>query len=200
MRICFFGDSFVNGTGDDQCLGWVGRLCSAERQKGRDLTMYNLGIRRDTSADVRRRWRREAAARLPPDCEGRLVFSFGLNDSSPSSRGAAPRVAARRTLEDARTVLSGARAWLPTLMVGPPPITESAERNARIVELSDQLQGVCDDLGVAFFSTVSFAQAGYEAWRAEADAGDGIHPNAGSYAALADVIGGWAGWREWFAE
>ena len=25
MRICFFGDSFVNGTGDDECLGWVGR-------------------------------------------------------------------------------------------------------------------------------------------------------------------------------
>lgn len=26
MRICFIGDSFVNGTGDDTCLGWVGRI------------------------------------------------------------------------------------------------------------------------------------------------------------------------------
>jgi acyl-CoA thioesterase-1 len=26
MRICFFGDSFVNGTGDDDGLGWVGRI------------------------------------------------------------------------------------------------------------------------------------------------------------------------------
>ena len=83
-------------------------------------------------------------------------------------------------------------------MIGPPPITESAERNARIVELSDQLEGVCDDLGVPFFSTVSFAQARYETWRAEADAGDGIHPNAVSYAALAELIGGWAERREWF--
>jgi hypothetical protein len=28
IRICFFGDSIVNGTGDDACLGWVGRICS----------------------------------------------------------------------------------------------------------------------------------------------------------------------------
>lgn len=77
MRLCFFGDSFVNGTGDDDCLGWVGRLCAAERRVGRDLTVYNLGVRRDTSDDILRRWRREAEARLPPGCGGRLVFSFG---------------------------------------------------------------------------------------------------------------------------
>ena len=35
-RICFFGDSFVNGTGDDDALGWVGRLCAAERRAGLD--------------------------------------------------------------------------------------------------------------------------------------------------------------------
>ncbi|HZC55143.1 MAG TPA: hypothetical protein VE396_03730 [Xanthobacteraceae bacterium] len=29
IRICFFGDSMVNGTGDDACLGWVGRICAA---------------------------------------------------------------------------------------------------------------------------------------------------------------------------
>jgi lysophospholipase L1-like esterase len=60
MRICFFGDSIVNGTGDPDCLGWVGRVCGAARKSGVDLTSYNLGIRRDTSADILRRWRREA--------------------------------------------------------------------------------------------------------------------------------------------
>ena len=74
MRICFIGDSFVQGTGDDACLGWVGRVCAALRQQGRDLTSYNLGIRRDTSADIRQRWQREAQLRLPAEHDGRLVF------------------------------------------------------------------------------------------------------------------------------
>jgi acyl-CoA thioesterase-1 len=52
MRICFFGDSFVNGTGDDDALGWVGRAVASARHAGRDVTAYNLGVRGDTSADV----------------------------------------------------------------------------------------------------------------------------------------------------
>ena len=80
MRICFLGDSFVNGTGDDDCLGWTGRICSSARRSGRDVTHYNLGVRRDTSADILARWRQEAERRLSPDLGGRLVFAFGGND------------------------------------------------------------------------------------------------------------------------
>jgi lysophospholipase L1-like esterase len=71
MRICFFGDSFVNGTGDDDGLGWVGRVVARARQGGRDVTAYNLGIRRDTSADVAARWVGEARLRLPHEHDGR---------------------------------------------------------------------------------------------------------------------------------
>ena len=28
IRICFIGDSLVNGTGDEAALGWAGRLCA----------------------------------------------------------------------------------------------------------------------------------------------------------------------------
>lgn len=51
MRLCFIGDSFVNGTGDDACLGWAGWICAAARQQGHDVTAYNLGVRRDTSTN-----------------------------------------------------------------------------------------------------------------------------------------------------
>ena len=63
MRICFIGDSFVNGTGDDACLGWAGRLCRDARAAGREVTYYNLGVRRNTSADIARRWRAEKRRR-----------------------------------------------------------------------------------------------------------------------------------------
>ena len=59
MRICFVGDSMVNGTGDPAYLGWVGRVLQAERGLRSELTGYNLGIRRDRSDQIRLRWRAE---------------------------------------------------------------------------------------------------------------------------------------------
>jgi len=58
MRICFVGDSFVNGTGDPEYLGWTGIICAVTRSWGYDITYYNLGIRRETSADILARWGR----------------------------------------------------------------------------------------------------------------------------------------------
>jgi acyl-CoA thioesterase-1 len=119
IRICFFGDSMVNGTGDDACLGWVGRVCAAARRRGRDLTCYNLGIRRDTSADVLARWQREA--RLLPEHDGRLIFSFGPNDCCPGEDIGGVRVAPGRALENAEAILMAAVASRPTLISRPTP-------------------------------------------------------------------------------
>ena len=44
IRICFVGDSFVNGIGDETALGWVGRVCALAHTHGFPLTSYNLGI------------------------------------------------------------------------------------------------------------------------------------------------------------
>jgi lysophospholipase L1-like esterase len=199
MRVCFFGDSFVNGTGDNDCQGWVGRLCAAERRGGADITLYNLGIRRDTSDDIRARWRREADARLPSGVGGRLVFSFGLNDCADDEHGVGPRVPPMQTVDNATAILRDASSWLPTLMVGPLPVTESRRRNDQVIALSEQLQRVCERLRVPFYSTVRFAEIAYRTWRMEAAAGDGIHPNGESYAALAEAIRTWRSWRDWCA-
>ena len=198
VRVCFFGDSFVNGTGDDDGLGWVGRLCAAERRAGADLTAYNLGVRRDTSADIRGRWRREAEARLPSEYDGRLVFSFGVNDCAALADGA-PRIAMAAALGNARAILGEASAWLPTLVVGPLPVTESAAQNERVVALSEGLAVICAGVGVPFFSALAFSTAAHEIWRAEAARGDGVHPNSRSYAALAETVRAWPAWRGWFA-
>jgi len=201
MRICFFGDSFVNGTGDDDCLGWVGRLCAGERRAEHDLTVYNLGVRRDTSADVRARWRREAEARLPEGCGRRLVFSFGANDCALEDDDTGPRIAAEATMANAAAILGEAKRWLPTLMVGPPPVAAEAERNAEIVRISEGIARVCADLGIPFISAATLAPAFYAKWRAEAEAqaGDGIHPNRAGYAALAEAIGRSGVWKAWLA-
>ena len=80
LRIAFLGDSMTTGAGDPTMLGWVGRVCAGAWGRGHDVTAYNLGIRRDTSADIHARWREEVAARLPPEHPRALVFCFGVND------------------------------------------------------------------------------------------------------------------------
>lgn len=57
LRLCFFGDSFINGTGDPAGLGWVGRACASQRTASPDLTVYNLGVRGNTTAQINQRWR-----------------------------------------------------------------------------------------------------------------------------------------------
>jgi acyl-CoA thioesterase I len=194
MRICFFGDSFVHGTGDDTCLGWVGRLCAAACRDGRDVSVYNLGIRRDTSADILRRWRREADARLPAGEASRLVFSFGANDCVAGDDSGGTRIALPRALANARAILSEARSWLPILMIGPPPVLDDVATDIRIASLSDGLSSICAEFQVPFLDVFRFVQ-GNEIWKKEATASDGTHPGAEGYAALATMIGEWSAWR-----
>src|SRR5687767_2146287 len=123
IRICFVGDSFVNGTCDPDYLGWTGRVCLVARQSGYDLTSYNLGVRRDTSTDIASRWRDECLRRLPTSCDGRIVFSFGVNDTTVEH--GATRVSTEQSLINTRKVLSTSVSLYPTLMVGPPPIADA---------------------------------------------------------------------------
>jgi acyl-CoA thioesterase I len=198
MRICFFGDSFVNGTGDDDGLGWVGRVVARARQSGCDMTAYNLGIRRDTSADVAARWMEEARRRLSPEHHGRLVFSFGANDCMASDDASLPRLAPEVSLANAAAVLTAARRWLPTLMIGPPAVADNRAANQRIGALSTEYSRLCDDLGVPYLDMCRVTLAA-SVWAEEALAGDGVHPNRGGYSLVADAVVNWTAWSVWTA-
>jgi lysophospholipase L1-like esterase len=195
MRICFFGDSIVNGTGDDACLGWTGRVCAAARQVGHDVTCYNLGIRRDTSADIGVRWRQEAERRLPPGLDGHLVFAFGGNDCV-SNGASGVRVAREQAVANAHHILSEASAWLPTLMIGPAPVTFDADADKRIAALSQDFARVCTDINVSYLPVFPVL-ASSPVWSREAAEGDGTHPNGGGYAEFAAIVSDWSAWRRW---
>jgi lysophospholipase L1-like esterase len=196
MRICFFGDSFVNGTGDDDGLGWVGRLVARARQAGRDVTGYNLGIRGNGSADVAARWKGEASLRLPSGCDGRLVFSFGANDGASNEVDGGPRVAPAESLAHAEATLRAAQRWLPTLMVGPGVIASDREATARICALSAEYAKLCERIGVPYLAICELLLAS-PTWCEEAVSGDGAHPNRGGYAIVADAVSRWHPWRAW---
>jgi lysophospholipase L1-like esterase len=187
MRLLAFGDSFVAGVGDPEHLGWTGRALAGRRE----VTLYNLGVRRDTSADIAARWRAEAMARLVADEPCRIVFSFGVNDSW--SEGGPPRVPPAQSLLGARAMLAGAGALAPALLVGPPPVPDPGVA-ARTEALNEHLQLLCARLKVPFID-VFRPLAADGLWLSEAQAFDGAHPGAAGYQRMADLIAAHPAWR-----
>lgn len=190
IRVAFVGDSFVNGYGDPEHLGWIGRVCSRARVRGHDVTGYNLGIRGDTGADVRRRWETEVRARLVDGDGALIVFSFGVNDCV--ERDGRVRVEPSDTVTHAGAILGSARVLAPVLFVGPPPVADAAT-NGRIESLSARLAALCADRAVPFLDTFAHLSRS-TAWMREVTAGDGAHPGAGGYADLAALIESWEPW------
>ena len=210
LRICFVGDSLTAGTGDAAYVGWPGRLCGAERSRGHDLTLYNLGVRADTSALIGGRWRAECAARLPDGVPHALVFMFGTNDSGEEA-GAGVRVPLERSLEHARAIIAEAKAWKPTLWLSPAPINEAQMpldstagikrdfRNRRILETVDAYASLATELEVPFLDLFR-PLAGDPRWQHALAACDGVHPAGAGYAVIAEQVGRWAAWRAWMAD
>jgi lysophospholipase L1-like esterase len=196
VRLCCFGDSLVNGTHDEAYLGWPGRVSAQLRTRDLVLTTYNLGIRRDTSRDIAARWRDEAVRRLPEHADGRLVFSFGVNDCVMESGVA--RVAAAESQANAERIFSAARSWRPTLVIGPPAMHWDGQDgiNERIRTLADGQRALCAALHIPFIDLFS-PLAGAPAWVREIAAGDGVHPGHAGYDRLALIILAWPGWSAW---
>ncbi len=193
MRICFVGDSFVSGAYDGECLGWSGRISAAARKRGHDVSVYNLGIRGETSIQIARRWRAEAEVRQSAQQEGRLVFEFGVNDVREMDGKRQLQLV--ESLAAAREVLAAAAAWKPTLMVGPPPSGDAA-RNARVAGLAEGIRGVCAQCSVPYFDSYTPLLAS-PTYLADVRSVDGTHPSAAGYGEWAKLIDAWAAWRAW---
>lgn len=190
IRICFIGDSFVNGTGDESALGWAGRLCAAAAGEA-EITCYNLGVRRDTSGDILRRWRAECTPRLPDLCDGRVVLSCGVNDTVIEEGRL--RVEPEVSRDNVRSILRGAGSY-PLLMVGPPPV-DDGEQNRRIEALSAVYAEEAASLGVPFVDLFT-PLVDDAAYLAEVAGNDGAHPTSVGYSKMARVIASSPHW--WF--
>ena len=188
----FVGDSFVAGVGDPQHRGWVGRLAERAHRIGAPITAYNLGVRRDTSGDILRRWADEVAVRRGAGAQERLVVSFGVNDTTDDGRSR--RVAPENSVANLHTLLAdAAAAGLPALMVGPPPVADPVQ-NRRIAALDAQFAAICAETGAPYV-TVFAPLRDAPLWMDEVAAGDGAHPAAAGYDLLTDLVE--PAWQEW---
>ena len=191
-RICFVGDSFVQGTCDPLCLGWTGRVAVHAQRNGFNLTHYNLGVRRDTSQDIRNRWEQECENRLPTSARQYVVFSFGANDSAIENDRS--RVSVKESRDNFREIISKAHSRYKTLIIGPPPVNDP-EHQEGIKELSQVFERLSQEFGVPYLSVFD-TLSNDPTWMTELSNNDGCHPSDLGYTKLADLVSSWTSW--WF--
>jgi len=192
VRICYIGDSFVNGVGDPYFLGWAGRLSSMNQNKKQKITHYNLGVRRDTSSDILARWEKEAEIRLPKFSINCTVFSFGLNDTVIENGRV--RVSLVNSMKNIRLILARAKVKYNVVMIGPPAINND-KHNARIKTYDEAYSTVCNMLNISYLSLFNRLVDDME-WREEVSLNEHAHPTQKGYELLAKYIYSWNGW--WF--
>lgn len=195
VRICFVGESFVNGAGDPECLGWTGRICVDANKKGYEITYYNLGVRRETSTNLKNRWLQEVSYRLPKEYDGRVVFSFGVNDTTIENGKL--RVSLVNSILNTRQILTEAKQLYPILMVSPPPIADE-EQNQRIADLNQQFALICKRLDVPYLDVFDVL-VNSTIWMDEVRTNDGAHPRTAGYTEFAEIVQNWQAWKDWFS-
>lgn len=188
LRLCVVGDSFATGYGDPKALGWVGRVVARTPVDEVDLTVYNLGVRGDSSADVLARWRDETGRRFVAGAENRLVVAVGRNDVHQGLSLARTRLNLANVVDDAVT------GGLQPFVVGPPPSLDAAV-NERLQPVVAAQQDVCARRNVPYVDCFTPLTT-HEQWHADLAAGDGDHPGQAGYGLLAWLVlhGGWGGW------
>jgi acyl-CoA thioesterase-1 len=191
--LLFFGDSHVVGVGDPTGLGWVGRVVAASFAAGMPAVAYNLGVRGETSVEVRARWLSEAQPRLRAETDMRVVLSFGVNDTTVA---AGRRRASAESSEEALAAIldEAATSGLPALVVGPAPIGDHPQ-NQRIEQISASFAEICSGRDTPFIAVFE-PLAASDVWMAEVRADDGAHPSADGYTLLAQQVlaGGFLDW------
>lgn len=192
IQVCFVGDSFVAGIGDESGLGWTGRLVARSAAAGEPITAYNLGIRRSTSAEILARCVEEVDRRRSPDRQTRVVISLGVNDATREN--GEPRVVLAQSCKNLTQLLE-LFAGDPLLVVGPPAVADDAH-NARIAELSARFKEICRSHNTPFIDVFSGLEHD-PVWRQQVLVDDGAHPGAEGYQRIFELI--FPAWGQWLS-
>lgn len=191
VGLVFVGDSFVAGYGDPKGLGWVSRVVGRTSHPDLDLTAYNLGVRRQSSADVLLRWKVEGMPRWQDRRERRLVVGVGANDVSSGMSTARSRLNLANILDDATA------RGISSFVVGPPPTLDPAI-NTQLQALVEAQADVCSRRSVPYVDCL-YPLAEHDQWLSELAASpDRTHPGQAGYGLLAWLVlhGGWEHWLQ----
>ena len=191
IHACFVGNSIVAGVCDPDGLGWTGRVVRDAASKGVPIVAYNLGIRGNTSENLKARWYQEVFRRLHHNRRGKVVFSFGINDTVILQ--GKRRVSFEETKTNASIIFEKAKEKYATYMISPTPLA-SSEQNKVILEVHELFLELCQNFEIPYCN-VWDSLIENSAWFEDLEANDGAHPKSCGYQMLADLIIAWEAWQ-----
>ena len=204
--VCFIGASTMAGTGDEEGLGWPGRLRRMIPKVEESFTFYNLGVRGNSSTMIAERWRAEIGARLTDGMDGWVILTMGNNDAAEFEDGTL-RVPLEKMIANVRGIVEACSRWRRTLWISPTPVDEGKMpfysrqlgrnltfRNARLGDLAARFAAIAAEFNTPYFDLFSKLQADAD-WARAIKLNDGLHPDGSGYEAIARHVHGWDAWR-----
>lgn len=188
MNICVFGDSIAWGCNDTQNGGWVTLLRNYLETKEQDISVYNLGICGDTTAELLKRVKIEAEARQPD----LIIFAIGINDAKSINNTSFPQTSPEQFHFHLKRLLTIARGFTDNiLLVGltqvheqltaPDPWgTGESYQNNNIQLLDEIIRRVCAKEKLTFIPMDNVLT--------NTNLADGLHPNSTGHQKIFTVV------------
>ena len=185
MEIGIWGDSITYGDGDNEALGWVGRLRKSFLTT--DSCVYNFGVCGDTTEDLLKRFVVEANS-IQPNI---VVFAIGINDSKIPANEIANEVTFEKYQKNIQELIKMARDYTNKIyIVGATKVNDTAIRdsgtrfnNVTIQTYNKYLKEVSSLENLVFIETFDILDINN-------DLADGLHPNAQGYEKLYQTLRG----------
>ena len=180
MEIGIWGDSITYGAGDNEALGWVGRLRKSFGTND-DVGVYNFGVCGDTTDDLLNRFTVEADS-IKPNV---IVFAIGINDSKYPAGETENRVPLEKYKENMRALLKSAKNYTNEIfIVGATKVDEALIRdsgtrfvNETIHIYNNFLKELSESEGLSYVDVFGVLDI-------HTDLDDGLHPNTQGYEKL----------------
>ncbi|MDE1919193.1 MAG: SGNH/GDSL hydrolase family protein [Patescibacteria group bacterium] len=181
-KIGAWGDSITYGAGDEESLGWVGRL-RRRFEKEKYVEVYNFGISGETSSDLLERFSVELKSVRPQ----LILIAIGTNDSIfTQGEEQGRKVSLEKYEENLKKLFSLAKQTSKQVFAIGLTIADDARtqpmpwgttgdsyKSAILKEYDEVLQTTAQKAGVLYIRMWDVLTA--------SDLADGIHPNAAGY-------------------
>ncbi|MCK4588926.1 MAG: hypothetical protein KAT77_00660 [Nanoarchaeota archaeon] len=194
--ILAFGASITFGRGDNAHGGWTGRLKEYFEAQDYYHCFYNLGIPRESTVGLLKRFETECRARIQikrPGDKFVILIAMGTNDSRLNNTSDNPQTEPKLFKKNILKLIKLSQKYTQHIVfIGLTPVDEKRTQpyeetyffNERIEKYNDIIRDSCQKNKILFLNM-------FEKWKNLDPVkllGDGLHPNAQGYEKMYQII------------
>lgn len=189
MNICIFGDSITWGAFLPFRGAWANLLRNYLESLNDKIALYDLGIDRNTSTDLLRRFDEEAKERNAD----LIIFAIGINDSAYRKINSSPITTPQLFKKNINELINKARKFTKNIIfVGlvkgddskTIPLARSTTGKCYDKEntkkYNEIIKKICESEGISFIDLFNLLN--------DEDFDDGLHPNLGGHQKMFEAV------------